>query len=202
MYFHSPKRCRQTPISLRTARAPFHNLRNGHLVEGFHAGRRRTLVRIYRAVDLSPAPALRCLSNWQPILSDGGRRLCSRVTVPLMGLVRCIRRDRCGAAIPSIAASVVALPACAPMLAPTWRCVYTPLTEVLWRFAVIAHWILAEVSWRFAVIAHWNPQHIERYRVGIHQLPWPVVPRARVPVLSLVDPILAIVEERVLHSPA
>src|SRR5438270_17609 len=73
------------------------------------------------------------------------------------------------------------------MVARTWWCICAPLTEV---------------SWRFAVIARWNAQNIEWYRVGIHQLPWPVVPGARVPVVSLVGPVHAIVEERVLHSPA
>ena len=50
---------------------------------------------------------------------------------------------------------------------------------------------------RGPVVADRDTQHEQRHRLGAHHAPWPVVPGACIPVVALVDPVHAIVEEEI-----
>src|SRR5450759_496285 len=72
------------------------------------------------------------------------------------------------------------LPLIAPVLAPAWRCIRLPP---------------AKVRRRIPVVAHRDSQDEQRHNFWAHKPPRPVVPGTRVPVVALVDPVHAIVEE-------
>jgi len=102
----------------------------------------------------------------------------------LIGGQRRGRRD--GLAIPLIPAASTLRPVTAPVLVPARRRVRPPAAEV-WR------WL--------AVVAHGHAQDVHRHHLGPHPAPGSVVPGARVPVVSLEDPVQAVVEEVVRTQP-
>src|SRR6185369_7914972 len=71
-------------------------------------------------------------------------------------------------------------PPVAPMLAPAWRCIELPATKI---------------GRRIAVIAHRDAQYVDRNSLRAHQRPRAVVPGTAVPVVLLIDPVDAVVEE-------
>ena len=105
-----------------------------------------------------------------------------RITVagilPLIRRQRGRRRHR--TAVPAIPTRPMLLPRATPMLAP-----------VRWS----ARGPAPEIGRRPTVITNRNAKNIERYRDGFYELPWTVVPSARIPVVVDVDPVHPVVEE-------
>ena len=106
----------------------------------------------------------------------------ARIAVP--GILPLVGRQRCGAwggtAVPLIPSASTLFPVAAPVITPAWRRIGTPA---------------AKIQRGLAVVAHRNAQHIQRHIIRFRQLPRPVVPAARIPVVSLVDPVQAVVKE-------
>jgi len=102
----------------------------------------------------------------------------------LIGGQRRGRRD--GLAIPLIPAASTLRPVTAPVLVPARRRIRPPAAEV-------RRWL--------AVVAHGHAQDVHRHHLGPHPAPGSVVPGARVPVVSLEDPVQAVVEEVVRTQP-
>jgi len=90
------------------------------------------------------------------------------------------------AAVPLVPSPSTLLPSMAPALAPTWRRIGPPP---------------GPGGRRMAIVAHGYPQDEHRHDFRAHQPPGAVVPGARVPVIPLVRPVQAIVEEQV-HVPS
>ncbi len=82
--------------------------------------------------------------------------------------------------VPAVPSSAVCFPALAPVLAPARRRVGLPT---------------AEIDRRLAVVANWNTQHKQRHGLGPNHLPGAVVPAARIPGVSGVNPVETVVEE-------
>lgn len=97
-----------------------------------------------------------------------------------------IKRQRCrpgrGPLVPPIPAVSMALPLAAPAFSPMGRRVVVPPVKV-WR--------------RISVVTHGDTQDEERYIPGVHELPGAVVPVARIPVVILVNPVHAVVKEKI-----
>src|SRR6185369_17097036 len=91
-------------------------------------------------------------------------------------------RRRYSSPVPMVPTASALRPLVAPMLAPARRCIALPATE-------ICRWI--------AVVAHRNAQYIHRHGLRAHQPPGAVVPGTAVPVVLLIDPVDAVVEEEV-----
>jgi hypothetical protein len=91
-----------------------------------------------------------------------------------------------GVAIPMVPSGTTLFPGMTPVVTPARRRIGLPATE-------IDRWL--------AVIADGNPQDIQRYRGRIHISPRAIVPAARVPVVTLVDPVHAIVKKVVAVDP-
>ena len=106
----------------------------------------------------------------------------ARVARPRIGplVTRQRRRGRDGAAVPAVPSAALLFPVAAPMLVPARRCVRAPAAEV-------RRWL--------AVIADRHAQHVERHVLRPHRVPRAVVPIARIPVVILIDPVQAVVEE-------
>src|SRR5512139_1673720 len=82
--------------------------------------------------------------------------------------------------VPLVPTASTLLPFVAPVLVPT-------------RGPV--GWPPAEVRWRHPVVPHRHAQQEDRNGFRPDQSPWPVVPGTRIPVVRLVDPVHAVVEE-------
>src|SRR6266545_579826 len=110
--------------------------------------------------------------------------------VPIPRILPLVDRQRGGpwnsAAVPPVPSGATLLPVTAPVLAPAWRRIRPPS---------------AKVHRGPPVVADRNSQDEYRHRLPSHNPPGSVVPGARVPVIPLVDPVHAIVEEVVcLHA--
>src|SRR5713101_8817006 len=90
------------------------------------------------------------------------------------------------AAVPLVPSPSTLLPFMAPVLAPTWRRIGPPP---------------GPGGRRMAIVAHGYPQDERRHDLWAHHPPGSVVPGTRVPVIPLVRPVHAIVEEQV-HFPS
>src|SRR6266699_31131 len=164
---------------------------------------RRALLTLCRpSRRLSPGRVERCL-RLRPIvlLHHGVTRLVTvmlaakRVLllhpgVPIPRILPLVDRQRGGpwssAAVPPVPSGATLLPVTAPVLAPAWRRIRPPS---------------AKVHRGPPVVADRNSQDEYRHRLPSHNPPGSVVPGARVPVIPLVDPVHAIVEEVVcLHA--
>ena len=87
-----------------------------------------------------------------------------------------------GTAIPLVPAASLLLPSLAPVLTPA-----------RWRIRPPA----AKIPRRIAVVAYRDAQDEQRHRRRRHARPRPAVPGAGVPVIVLIDPVHAIVEEEI-----
>ena len=112
----------------------------------------------------------------------------ARIAVPR--ILPLVDGQRCGtwngAAVPPVPSPSTPFPVVAPVVTPPWRPIRVPAVEV---------------RRRSAVVAHRNAQHEQWHMHGLDHVPRPVVPAARVPVVSLVHPIHAVVEEVVRIRP-
>ena len=88
--------------------------------------------------------------------------------------------------VPAIPIAVVLLPAATPVLTPARRLPAVPLLKICGRPPVVEN--------RHA-------QYEIRYEPRLDQIPWAVVPRARVPIIVGVGPVKAIVEKQVRIHP-
>src|SRR5512144_1115572 len=88
--------------------------------------------------------------------------------------------------VPVVPSRSALLPLVAPALAPAWRRIGPPP---------------GPGSRRMAIVAHGYPQDERGHAFRAHQPPRSVVPGARVPVVPLIGPVQAIVEEQV-HVPS
>src|SRR6266545_2956425 len=118
------------------------------------------------------------------------RVLLFRPGVPIPRILPLVDRQRGGpwngATVPPVPSGATLLPVTAPVLAPAWRRIRPPS---------------AKVHRGPPVVADRNSQDEYRHRLPSHNPPGSVVQGARVPVIPLVDPVHAIVEEVVcLHA--
>ncbi len=97
-----------------------------------------------------------------------------------------VDRERCTGrrpgTIPTIPVAMAFRPAATPVLAPARRMPSVPPAE-------IRGWPL--------VIEDRHAQHEIRDLLGLEQIPWAIVPRARVPIVAGVNPVEAVVEKKV-----
>ena len=98
----------------------------------------------------------------------------------LVGRQRCWRRRR--TTVPPVPSAALLRPVIAPVIAPAWRRILLPT---------------AEIGRRRPVVAHRDAQDEQRHRLRTDESPRSVVPGTRVPVVSLVKPVHAIVEEEI-----
>jgi len=90
---------------------------------------------------------------------------------------RCARRHL---VIPAVPAMMAGAPIRAPMITPAWRRVRLPS---------------AEINRRLTIIRNGNTQDIQRDIVRGLILPWPVIPAALVPIITLEHPVATIIEK-------
>ncbi len=144
------------------------------------ARRRRRTLDMLRLILLAHDRVLRLVA----VVLAVQRLLLRRLRIPVAGILPLIggqrRRRWRRAAVPLVPAAAALCPFVAPMLTPARRRIRLPPVKI---------------RRRLAVIAHGNAQHVHRHDVARHQPPRPVVPGARVPVVALVDPVHAVVEE-------
>ena len=105
-------------------------------------------------------------------------RISIACILALIDRQRCRRRH--GTAIPVVPSAPALFPSAAPMLTPTGRRIRTPRAKVHRRLPVVPDRDAQDEDWH----RHWGNEN-----------PRTVVPRARVPVISLVDPVHPVVEE-------
>ena len=110
--------------------------------------------------------------------------LLCRTRVAAAGILSLIARQwrgtRDGVTIPTIPSASMLFPVVAPMLAPARGNIQTPA---------------AKIGWSVTVVAHRNAQHEQWDVLRFDQIPRPIVPGARIPVVVRVDPIQAVVKE-------
>ena len=116
--------------------------------------------------------------------------LLLRRRISITGVLPLVCRQRrtrgCGVTIPMVPIASTLLPFIAPVVTPVRRRVGLPP---------------AKIRRRATVVANRDAQYVKRNGFGDDQPPRSVVPGARVPVVRLVDPIHAVIEEVVrAHS--
>ncbi len=84
--------------------------------------------------------------------------------------------------IPSVPIASALFPIMAPVVTPTWWHIRLPTSEI--------HRGLAVVTNRYAQDEYW---HV----LWLYKPPRPIVPRALVPVIILINPVQTIIEEKV-----
>lgn len=87
-----------------------------------------------------------------------------------------------GPVVPPVPAVAMTLPLAAPVFSPMGRRVVVPPVKV-------RRWI--------PVVTHGDAQDEERNIPRVHEIPGPVVPGAHIPVVILIDPVHAVIKEKI-----